>query len=91
MRKALKIATNNDRIIQYIQENLDDEAIVFITGVGKAFPILRSHSILNNLQTVVETKPLILFYPGSYEKGTLKLFNQFTDDNYYRAFNIIEK
>ncbi|MGM9582828.1 MAG: BREX protein BrxB domain-containing protein, partial [Phascolarctobacterium sp.] len=42
----------NDRdnwFIKYVQENTPDEAIVLLTGVGKVFPILRSHKILNNL------------------------------------------
>lgn len=90
MRKALKIATNNDWIVRYIEEHLKPDAIVFIVGVGKAYPIIRSHIILNNLQTVVEEKPLILFYPGSYQDGSLQLFNKFTDDHYYRAFKMVE-
>lgn len=90
MRKALKVATNNDWIVRHIEERLEPDAIVFIVGVGKAYPIIRSHIILNNLQTVVEEKPLILFYPGSYENGSLKLFNKFTDDHYYRAFKMVE-
>lgn len=90
MQKALRLATNNDWIVQYIRENMDEDAMIFLTGVGKVFPIVRSHSVLNNLQTVVEKKPLILFYPGKYENGQLKLFTLFKDDNYYRAFKIIE-
>lgn len=90
MQKALRLATNNDWIVQYIRENMDEDAMIFVTGVGKVFPIVRSHSVLNNLQTVVEKKPLILFYPGKYENGQLKLFTLFKDDNYYRAFKIIE-
>lgn len=90
MRKALKVATNNDWIVRYIEEHLENNAVVFITGVGKAYPIIRSHVILNNLQTIIEDKPLILFYPGSYENGKLQLFDKFTDDHYYRAFKITE-
>lgn len=90
MRKALKVATNNDWIIRYIEDHLEKDAVVFITGVGKAYPIIRSHVVLNNLQTIVEDKPLILFYPGSYENGKLQLFDKFTDDHYYRAFKITE-
>lgn len=90
MQKALRLATNHDFIVQYIRDNMDEDALIFLTGVGKVFPIVRSHSVLNNLQTVVEKKPLILFYPGKYEDGQLKLFTLFKDDNYYRAFKIIE-
>lgn len=90
MKKAMRIATERDWIVEYISEKLDEDAMVFITGVGKAYPLIRSHTVLNNLQTVVEKKPLILFYPGKYENGSLKLFSRFMDDNYYRAFKIIE-
>lgn len=90
MRKALKVATNNDWIIRYIEDHLEKDAVVFIIGVGKAYPIIRSHVILNNLQTIIEDKPLVLFYPGSYENGKLQLFDKFTDDHYYRAFKITE-
>lgn len=90
MRKALKLATDNDWVVRYIQEHMDEEAMIFLTGVGKAYPIIRSHTVLNNLQTVVEKKPLILFYPGTYENGSLRLFSRFLDDHYYRAFKIIE-
>ncbi|GAB2497467.1 DUF1788 domain-containing protein [Alkalibacterium psychrotolerans] len=90
MKKALKLATDNDWIVKYIQEHMDEDAMIFITGVGKAYPIIRSHTVLNNLQTVIEKKPLIMFYPGRYENGGLRLFSRFMDDNYYRAFKLIE-
>ena len=90
MQKALKIATNNDYIVEYICEHIEEDAIVFIIGIGKAYPIIRSHVILNNLQAVVEKNPLILFFPGVYDDGKLKLFGKFEDDHYYRAFKIIE-
>ena len=66
MRKALKIATNRDVFVQTIREELEPGAIVFITGIGKIYPILRSHILLNNLQIVVQDQPLILFFPGTY-------------------------
>jgi len=91
MQQGLKIATERDVIVNYIKEQLDDEAIVFITGVGKAYPIIRSHVILNNLQSIVTRKPLIMFYPGRFENNTLKLFDIFHDDNYYRAFQIVPR
>ncbi|SFC67073.1 protein of unknown function [Alkalibacterium subtropicum] len=90
MKKALKLATDNDWIVKYISAHMDEDAMIFITGVGKAYPIVRSHTVLNNLQTVVEKKPLIMFYPGRYENGGLRLFSRFMDDNYYRAFKLIE-
>lgn len=63
--------------------------IVMITGVGRVFPYMRSHNILNNLQHVFDDLPVILFYPGEYNGQTLTLFEKFMDDNYYRAFNLV--
>jgi len=67
--------------------------VLFITGVGEVYPYIRSHNVLNNLQSVAKEKPTIMFYPGSYTHSpktgaSLDLFNKLHDDNYYRAFNI---
>ncbi len=67
-----------------------DYELIFITGVGKAFPFIRSHTILNNLMEKIHRKPLILFYPGKYDELSLKLFGKMKDDNYYRAFRLID-
>ncbi|MGX7417614.1 DUF1788 domain-containing protein [Carnobacterium gallinarum] len=91
MRKALKIASEQDVFVRYIEEHLIESAIVVIIGVGKVFPILRSHILLNNLQSVIEGQPLILCYPGVYEDNSLRLFNEFKDDHYYRAFRMVER
>ena len=67
--------------------------VMFITGVGEVFPYIRSHNILNNLQSTAKEKPTILFFPGSYtfspgEGSSLDLFGRLRDDKYYRAFDI---
>jgi len=67
--------------------------ILFLTGIGEVFPYIRSHNILNNLQSTAKEKPTLIFFPGDYthslEKGaSLDLFCRFQDDKYYRAFNI---
>jgi len=71
----------------------DGEHIILISGVGKSFPIIRSHTILNNLQSIFKKNPVVMIYPGrfSVRKGHLKLFDQLDDDNYYRAFPIIDR
>lgn len=50
-----------------IEEQQDNYDVVFLTGVGKVYPFVRSHNILNNLQEVINEKPLILFFPGRYD------------------------
>lgn len=90
-KKALRLTLDNDLIVKYIEERLDGNDIVFLTGIGKAWPIIRSHTILNNLHRIVEDQPLVMFFPGNYDGGTLMLFNYLKDDNYYRAFQLIDK
>ena len=67
--------------------------VMFISGVGEVFPYIRSHNILNNLQSTAKDKPTVMFFPGAYthslESGaSLDLFERLHDDKYYRAFNI---
>lgn len=90
-KKTLRLTLDNDLVVKYIKERLDGSDIVFLTGVGKAWPIIRSHTILNNLHRIVEDQPLIMFFPGNYDGGSLMLFNYLKDDNYYRAFQLIDK
>ena len=70
--------------------------ILFLTGIGEVFPYIRSHNVLNNLQSVVTGKPMLMYFPGRYEYSetlgsTLVLFGQLKDDQYYRATNILEQ
>lgn len=67
--------------------------VFFLSGVGEVFPYIRSHNVLNNLQSTAKDKPTIMFFPGAYthslETGaSLDLFARLHDDKYYRAFNI---
>ena len=81
-----------------IREKIADDAfdIFFLTGIGEVFPYIRSHNVLNNLQSVVSGKPMLMFFPGRYEQSntlgsSLVLFGQLMDDQYYRAKNILEQ
>lgn len=91
IKTSLRITEDDDLFLEYIRSKLEGEDIVFLTGIGKAWPIIRSHTILNNLHRVVEEQPLVMFFPGTYDGGTLMLFNELKDDNYYRAFQLIDK
>ena len=70
--------------------SIEDHNVIFITGVGKIYPFVRSHTILNNLQEKVDHIPVIMFYPGKYDGQSLNLFGEFKDDNYYRAFQLVD-
>ena len=69
--------------------------LVLLSGVGSVWPLLRAHSLLNCLHTVLDRTPLVMFYPGSFDGTTLRLFDQITTASrpsikpYYRAFILI--
>ncbi|WP_020663173.1 DUF1788 domain-containing protein [Amycolatopsis benzoatilytica] len=70
--------------------------IFFLTGIGEVFPYIRSHNMLNNLQSVVKDKPMLMFFPGRYDQSatlgsSLVLFGRLKDDQYYRAKDIREQ
>jgi len=88
-RKALRLTGKDDLIVQYIRKNIEDRDIIFLTGVGKAWPIIRSHTVLNNLHSVIEHIPLVMFFPGTFNGRGLVLLDEIDDGNYYRAFRLI--
>ena len=80
------------RIGQAIADTPHD--VIFLSGVGEVYPYIRSHNVLNNLQSTAKDKPTVLFFPGSYTHAlatgaSLELFGRLHDDKYYRAFNIL--
>lgn len=102
-------SVSKEELLELLQGVLDPEAhlipeiaarlasadfhVLFLSGVGEVFPYIRSHNVLNNLQSTAKDKPTIMFFPGAYthslESGaSLDLFGKLHDDKYYRAFNI---
>jgi len=66
---------------------------LIITGIGEVYPYIRTHNLLENMQSTAKDKPTLFFFPGSYtpslEKGfMLNLFDMPSGNNYYRAFDI---
>ena len=86
----LRITAKDSLIVNYIRERTPEKAIVFLIGIGKCYPILRSHTVLNNLHQVIDNVPVVMFYPGKYDGQELILFGEIKDDNYYRAFKLVE-
>ncbi|MBS5881824.1 MAG: DUF1788 domain-containing protein [Lachnoanaerobaculum sp.] len=90
----LRFDDQDSLIIHHIMDNTPEDSVVFLTGVGKSYPILRSHKILNNLHQVMDHCPVILFFPGKYNGDSLNIFGEVANDqneNYYRAFPIVER
>lgn len=93
LMKVLNGPLNVDTVlVPEIHKRLNEAnaKIVFISGVGAAFPVIRSHTILNNIQTLREDIPLVMFFPGIYDNFSLTLFESLKDENYYRAHNLNE-
>lgn len=65
-----------------------DHTLLIISGAGRAYPLLRSHTILNNLHDPLAKMTVLLMFPGTYDQKELRLFGRLKDDNYYRAFRI---
>lgn len=87
---ALTAFAKPEIFIDKIKAEVGDANVVFITGVGKIYPFVRSHTILNKLQEKLDTIPVIMFYPGEYDGLSLHLFGEFMDENYYRAFQLVD-
>ncbi len=100
---------SKDELLELLQNVLDPEVylvpainekiketsydVLFLTGIGELYPYVRSHTMLNNLQTPLCHRPMVLFFPGEYTfdddmGASLDLFGRMDDDRYYRAFHI---
>lgn len=88
----------HDHIAPAIRARLQDESsdIVFLTGLGEVFPFIRTHTVLENLQSVVVGRPMLAWFPGTYEftqaaGHQLRALNLSASDSYYRAKDILEQ
>ena len=101
--RALKGTLNEEKIAKKIVEiaKPDEVDLILISGVGSSYPLLRSHTLLNNLHSLTGNATVIMFYPGKFDKITLKLFGKtgllgdVKDEikktvNYYRAFKLVD-
>lgn len=89
--KALSEPLKGSRLAPVFEAacDLSNHDLVLVSGVGTIYPLLRTHSLLNNLHHVMRDKPLVIFFPGGYDGQTLRLFGRLKDDNYYRAFKLV--
>ena len=90
VNNSLKVNDDDSLIVQYIKDHTPENAVVFLAGIGKCYPILRSHKVLNNLHQAFVRVPVVMFFPGTYNEQELILFNEIKDDNYYRAFRLVK-
>lgn len=90
VNNSLKVNDDDSVIVLYIKDHTPENAVVFLVGIGKCYPILRSHKVLNNLHQAFVRAPVVMFFPGTYNEQELILFNKIKDDNYYRAFRLVK-
>lgn len=102
--KSIKSIASAEKLADHFAKELMNQqpGLVLVSGVGSAYPIIRTHELLNNLHKHMGLTPLVMFYPGVYDKITLKLFGKAslafdsssTDRKrkarYYRAFRLID-
>jgi hypothetical protein len=83
------------RLIREISD--DGTQLTLITGPGRVFPFLRTHTILESLQPAMLRHPIVIFFPGEYVQdpnggSQLRLFGSIPspkiNNPYYRATNL---
>lgn len=83
------------RLIRAIGD--DGAQLTLITGSGRIFPFLRTHTILESLQPAMLRHPVVIFFPGEYAQDPaggshLRLFGSIPspriNNPYYRATNL---
>lgn len=84
----------NERIIADLSQNDGlNHPYVFIHGVGKMFPYLRTNVFLTKYEKYNDTSKykIILFYPGHQEGNSFSLFDKLDDSHTYRATLLVNK
>jgi hypothetical protein len=98
--KALRGPLTAERVRDFMAAEYAPQQhdLVLLSGVGSVWPMLRAHSLLNCLHTVMDQTPLVMFYPGTFDGTTLRLFDRIVSptskgskDNYYRAFTLVPR
>ncbi len=93
------LADPKTRLIPRLMKKVGDDGVqlALLLGVGRVFPFLRTHTILESLQPAMVKRPVVMFFPGEYRQeengaSVLRLFgSQATPPlyrPYYRAFNL---
>lgn len=85
---AMHPVLETERLADAIRQKADGAQVVLLHGVGTAYPLIRSHSLLNRLHSRFTETPVVLFFPGRYTGTQMSLFGLMTNDNYYRALRI---
>ena len=82
------ILEDQNYIVKAFIEQAGDAELIFITGVGNAFPFLRSSQLLIKLSDNAFRKPIVLFYPGYFTGIELRLFGILRNEDRYQLSRI---
>lgn len=83
-----------DRILEHMEQNDGlKKPYVFIHGIGKMFPYLRTNVFLTRYEKYNDPSSyrIILFYPGHQDGNSFSLFDTLEDAHTYRAILLINK
>lgn len=88
---SLRSVLKEDRLAERMTRQLDvaNLDLLIVNGVGAAYPMLRTHTLLSALHPHMRHTPLLMFYPGRYDGQSLSLFGTLSENNYYRAFQLV--
>jgi Domain of unknown function (DUF1788) len=104
LKKALAGPLHPEKLVPFFCEVVQprQQELVLVSGVGSVYPLVRTSSLLSNLQGVMGSTPLVMFYPGKYDQLTLCLFGKLSlsaffeggvkarkSEHYYRAFKLV--
>ena len=98
----LTTEANSDNFIHYVNERIKahitqndglNHPYVFVHGIGKMFPYLRTNVFLTRYEKYNDTSlyKIILFYPGHQEGNSFSLFDTLPDSHTYRAILLVNK
>ncbi len=100
--EELTTEANSDSFIHYISQQIEEhmsqndglnKPYVFVHGIGKMFPYLRTNVFLTRYEKYNDTSryKIILFYPGHQQGNSFSLFDSLDDSHTYRATLLVNK
>ncbi len=83
------VANLESKLLPHLKREMDDlsASVLLLSGLGKCYPFLRAKKLVTALESGLGDKPVILFFPGSYDGWSLMLFGTLPEHS-YRAINL---
>jgi hypothetical protein len=99
LETLMNYSNPKNRLIPRLTREMGEDGVqlTLITGPGRVFPFLRTHTLLESLQPAMLRRPVVLFFPGDYIQepsggSQLRLFGSIPipriNNPYYRATNL---